>query len=192
MQFEQDSQWRAVPGPQYRNGYIGINLTQLREINSNDIPAMSDSPLGGDPAGFGGLLCKNTTPILEYVNGDTDSAWRLRWAATNVDKVGWAMMLPGDLDFSQPLLLNIIAAMGGTADTPILTLESFFGKGDTKISDTSAAVTGTTEAIYTITIAGADLETNVRKRFASFELTTAAHGTDTLLIYGLELQYTKR
>ncbi len=192
MQFEQDSQWRAVPGPQYRTGWIPIPLTSLREINSNDIPVMSDSPLTNDPAGFGGLLCKNTSPILEYVNGDTDSAWRLRWAASNVDKVGFSTMLPPDLDFSQPLLMNLLAAMGGANDTPTVTLESFFGKGDTKISDTSAAITGTTEAIYAITIAAADLETNVKKRCASFELTVGAHGTDTFLIYGLELQYTKR
>ena len=43
MLFERDSQDRNVPGPQYRTGWIPIMLTSLREINSNDIPAVSDS-----------------------------------------------------------------------------------------------------------------------------------------------------
>lgn len=189
--YQDPTRFRELDGPKSATGWIPINLGNLREINSNDIPVMSDSPLGGDPAGFGGLLCKNTTPILEYVNGDTDSAFRLRWAASNVDKVAFATSLPPDIDWSQGLTLRVWAAMGGATDTPTLTIESFFGKGDTKVTSTSGAITGTTETTYTVTIAYANLETNDKKRFASIEITPGAHGTDTLLIYAICLEYSR-
>lgn len=191
MEFVKDSRNRAADGPLSATGWLPIHLTSLREVNSNDIPVMSDSPATNDPAGFGGLLAKNTSPILEYTNGDTDSAWRVRWAASNVDKVTFSTPLPPDVDWSQPLYLKTVAAMGGATDTPTLTLETFFGKGDTKVSDTSGAISTTTEAVYTITIAAADLESNVKKQFASFEITPGSHGTDTLLIYALWLEYSR-
>lgn len=192
MILHQDSTWRDVDGPVARVGWIPILLSNLREINSNDIPVMSDSPLTNDPAGFGGLLAKNTSPILEYTNGDTDSAWRLRWAASNVDKVSFSFPLPPDLDFSNNLLVKVVAAMGGATDTPTLTLETFFGKGDTKVSDVSGAISTTTEAVYTITVDKTDLESNSRKTFASMEFTPGTHGTDTLLIYALWIEYVRK
>lgn len=67
--------------------FIPIPLTSWREVSSNDIPAISDTPLTDDPAGMGGLLAKNTTPNLEFTNGDTDSALRLEWAASNSDPI---------------------------------------------------------------------------------------------------------
>jgi hypothetical protein len=109
-----------------------------------------------------------------------------------VDKVGFSVPMPPDIDFSQPLLLKFLGAMGGATDTPTVTCESFYGVGDTKISDVSAAVTGTTVAEYTITIAAADLHGEVRKREGSFELTVGSHGTDTALIYAMWFEYTKR
>lgn len=46
---------------------IDVPLASLRETSSNDII---------NTAGDAGVLSKNTTPILEFVNGDTDSAIR--------------------------------------------------------------------------------------------------------------------
>lgn len=183
MIYHQDSSYRSIDGPVARVGWIPIPLTSLREIFSNAITNI---------AGNGGILASDTAPIFEYTNGDTDSSMRVRWAASNVDPVAFNVPMPPDIDFSQPLYLKGVWAMGGASDTPTLTLETFFGKGDTKVSDTSAAITGTTEAVYTITIAAADLESNARKQFASFEITPGAHGTDTLLLYALWLEYTKK
>lgn len=189
--FQDQTRFRELDGPAAATGFIPVTLASLREVNSNDIPVMSDSPLTNDPAGFGGLLCKNTTPILEYKNGDTDSCFRVRWAASNVDKVAFSTTLPGDIDFSQPVYIKFIGAMGGATDTPTVTAEVFFGIGDTKVSAASGAVTGTTEAVYTITITAANLESAVAKRFAAVEFTVGSHGTDTALIYAIWIEYTK-
>lgn len=183
MIYHQDSTGRSVDGPAARVGWIPIPLTSLREVFSNNMTNI---------AGNGGVMASDTTPIFEFTNGDTDSALRLRWASSNSDAVAWQMPLPPDLDPSNPLYVKLIAEMGGATDTPTLTLETFFGKGDTKVSDTSAAITGTTAAVYTITIAAADIETNVRKGFASFELTPGAHTTDTFVLYALWMEYTRR
>jgi hypothetical protein len=183
MIYHQDSTYRSVDGPAARTGWIPIPLTALREVFSNNMTNI---------AGNGGVMASDTTPIFEYLNGDTDSTLRLRWAAANVDAVAWQMPLPPDIDPSNPIYVKLIAAMGGATDTPTLTLETFFGVGDTKVSDTSSAVTGTTAAVYTITIAAADVETNARKQTASFELTPGTHGTDTFLLYAVWMEYTKR
>jgi hypothetical protein len=183
MIFHQDNTYRSVDGPLARTGWIPVPLTTLREVFSNNMTNI---------AGNGGVMASDTTPIFEYTNGDTDSTLRLRWAATNVDAVAFQLPLPPDLDFSAPLYVKLIAAMGGATDIPILTLDSFFGVGDTKIVDTSSAVTGTTAAVYTITVAAADLESNVRKQTASFEITPAAHGTDTLLLYAVWVEYQRK
>ena len=183
MIYHQDSTYRSVDGPLARTGWIPVPLTALREVFSNNMTNI---------AGNGGVMASDTTPIFEYTNGDTDSTLRLRWAATNVDPVAFQTPLPPDLDFSAPLYVKLIAAMGGSTDTPVLTLESFFGVGDTKVSDTSSAITGSTAAQYTITIAAADLESNARKQTVSMEITPGAHGTDTFLLYAVSIEYTKK
>jgi hypothetical protein len=183
MIYHQDSTYRDVDGPVARVGWIPIPLTSLREVFTNNMTNI---------AGNGGVMASDTTPIFEFTNGDTDSALRLRWASSNSDAVAWTIPLPPDLDPSNPIYVKFIAEMGGATDTPTVLLETFFGKGDTKISDSSAAVTGTTAAVYTITIAAADIETNVRKLFASFEFTPGAHTTDTFVLYALWMEYTKR
>lgn len=183
MIYHQDSTYRSIDGPAARVGWIPIPLTSVREVFSNNMTNI---------AGNGGVLASDTTPIFEFTNGDTDSALRVRWAASNSDALAWGFPLPPDLDPSAPLYVKVIAEMGGATDTPTLTLETFFGKGDTKVSDTSAAITGTTAAVYTITIAAADVETNVRKGFASFELTPGAHTTDALHLYAVWAEYTRK
>jgi FlaG/FlaF family flagellin (archaellin) len=170
-------------------GCIPVPLQALREISSNDIPAYTDTPLANQPDGFGGLLCTTTTPALEYVNGDTDSAWRVLWAATGVDPVAFQVPIPPDLDTGEDVTLHLKAAMGGSTDTPKIDIDTFFDDGDTKVEDQSIDLSGTTYTEYTITIAAADIPSGAQTM--SCELTPQAHGTDTLAITGLWLEYTK-
>lgn len=177
----QDSQWRATDGPYAKTFYIGIPLASLREIASNDIQAIATV--------VGGILTKDTTPNLEYTNGDTDSAIRLDWAASNSDPVAFQCTLPGDIDTEQPLYVDIYADMGGSTDTPVINLDTFFNVGDTKVEDATGAV-GATVGVVTATIAAADVP------FAPFltmscELTPGAHTTDTLLVYGIRVRGTR-
>ena len=163
-----------------KTGFIPVPLADLREAASNNLL---------NAAGNGGILATDTTPIFEYTSGDTDSALRLRWAASNSDPLAFQVPLPPDLDEASVVEVHLLAAMGGATDIPVVDIDSFFMAGDTKVEDASAAITGTTVAEYVITIAAADVPAGAQT--LSVELTPAAHTTDTLLLYAVWIEYTR-
>lgn len=163
-----------------KTGFIPVPLTALREVASNAIPNL---------AAHGGILASDSTPILNLTNGDTDSALRLSWAASNSDAVTFQMALPPDLNEAAAVEIHLRAAMAGTTDTPVIDADSFFNEGDTKVEDASAAITGATVAEYTISIAAADVPAGAQT--LSFELTPGAHTTDILYVYAIWVEYTR-
>ena len=171
-----DSQMRYVDGAFSQKWFHPVPLTSLREDTSNDVPS------------GGGILATDTTPTLETVNGDTDSALRVLWATGNVDGVFVNVPLPPWLAPNNPLYIKVYAVMSGAVDTPTLTAESFFDVGDTKVTDT-ATLSGTTAAVYTITVAASDIPTTFPKVW-NFELIPGTHGTDTVTIYSIWVEGT--
>lgn len=161
--------------------HIDIPLVNWRAISGDDIQNL---------VAHGGLLAKDSAPILEYTNGDTDSAFRIRWAATVVTPIAMQVVLPTDLDDVQSMTITLRAAMAGATDTPVIDLDSYFNQGDTKVSDASAAITGVTAADYAITVGSADVPPS--SRTLTMELTPAAHGTDALYVYGTWLSYVRK
>lgn len=174
-----------------KTGFIPLDITSLREISSNDIANISDTPLTSDPAGFGGLLAKNTTPILERVNGATDKAIRVSWAATVVDEVAFPPVpMPQDLDAATDVTIHVLAAMGGATDTPTLDVQCFDGVGDTEMGGATGAITGTAVAEYSVTIANANIS-GPPTGFFNIALVPAAHGNDALYLYAAWIEYTR-
>jgi hypothetical protein len=163
-----------------KTGFVEVPLSMLREVVSNNIP---------NAAAIGGVLASDTTPIFEFTNGDTDSALRLRWAASNSDPIVFQVALPPDLDEASAVEVHLRAASGGATNSPVISADSFFNEGDTKVEDDSAAVTGTTPAEYTISIAAADVPAGAQT--LTVELTPGAHTTDTLLVYAVWVEYTR-
>lgn len=174
--------WVVIDSTQQATGFIGIPLTALRELSSADII---------NAAGNGGLLAKDTTPILEKVNGATDGAMRLNWASSNVDVVSFQFAVPPDLDDTKDVLVKIRAAMQGTTDTPTITVDSWWDFGDTKVTDATEAVTGTTIATYTATIATADVPA---ANTCTINLTPGTHSTAShaLYVYAVWIEYTRK
>lgn len=167
--------------PLLMTGFIPVPLTQWREVGSNDIQALEN---------HGGILAKDSTPILEYTNGDTDSALRLRFAANDVNPIVAQTPLPPDLDTDQALEIHFRAAMAGATNSPVVSADSYFNEGDTKVEDDSAAVSGTSVAEKVITIAAADIPAGAQT--LTVELTPGAHGTDALYIYATWIEYTRK
>lgn len=128
-----------------------------------------------------------TTPAIDMANGDTDSSIEVTWAANNSDAVIFETPLPPGLDVAQDLLINIRAAMGGATDTPVISADTYFNEGDTKVEDDSAAITGTSFAEYTITVAAADIPSGAQK--ITCELTPGAHTTDTLIVSSIQIEW---
>lgn len=163
-----------------KTGFVPVPLASVRELSSGSFI---------NAAGNGGLLASDTSPILNTINGDTDGAWRVQWAASNSDLVGFQVPLPPDLDEAANVEIHFRAAMAGATDTPVISADSYFDEGDTKVEDDSAAVTGTTFAEYTITIAAADVPAGAQT--LSVELTPGAHTTDALYITSIWVEYTR-
>ena len=181
MQFTTDTNGRSVDGVYAKTFYIPIPLASLREATSNDIPAIATV--------VGGILTKDSTPNLEFTNGDTDSAIRLDWASSNSDAVPFQTALPGDIDTGQPLYVDFYADSAGATDTPVLSLDTFFNVGDTKVEDDTGAV-GATPAVVTATIAAADIP-HAPFLTMSVEVTPGAHTTDALYVYGIQIRGTR-
>lgn len=151
--------------------FIPMPLTGWRESDGTNIPAL---------ASHGGILCQDSTPVLDLTNGDTDSALRLLWAATNQDAIICQVPLPPAINVGADLVVHFRAAMESTNDTPTMASDAYFNEGDTKVDDVSAAITGTAYAEYTITIANADIPAGAQT--VTIELTPGSHGTDDLYV----------
>lgn len=180
--FQRDSQYRFVDGPRARTGWIPVPLETIRELSTGSLQNIVAN---------GGILATDTTPILNTVNGDTDGAGRVQWASSNSDEIWFSTPLPPDIDVSQDILVKFQASMAGTTDTPVIDADTYFGLGDTKVEDASGAVTGTTIATYTITIAAADIEKAGNKQFMAVALTPGAHTTDALNLFALWVEYSR-
>ena len=161
--------------------FIPVMLHTFREVATNDIQNL---------AAHGGLLASDSTPALTCANGDTDGCLILTWTAeADEEAIIGSIALPPNLDTTADLVLHFRAAMEATNDTPTIASDAYFNEGDTKVEDASAAVTGTSWAEYTITIAAADIPAGAQT--LSIELTPAAHSTDDLYVNAAAwLEYT--
>lgn len=133
------------------------------------------------------ILGKATTPILDMTNGDTDSSLEINWAASENDAIIFQTPLPPNLDVASDVVVHFRAVSGGATDTPVISADSYFNEGDTKVSDDSAAL-GAAVAENVITIAAADVPAGAQT--LTVELTPGAHTTDTCVISAIWIEYT--
>jgi hypothetical protein len=167
--------------PEPVKGYIPLDLTVARELAAGATQ---------NAAANGGILASDTTPILQRVNGATDQALRINWAAGNSDVITWSFSYPPDLDDTQALEVHLLAAMAGTTNGTTIAVAYFEGVGDTDAGGATAAVTGTAVAEYSRTIAASDI--GAHPNFAAVSLTPGTHGTDAMFLYHAWIEYTKK
>lgn len=166
-----------------KTGFIPLDITSLREIASNDIQAL---------AAHGGLLTSDSDPALARVNGATDKALRVVWdTAADTDEVQFPpVAMPPDLDASTDLTIHLLMAMGGATDTPTVDVQVFDAVGDTEMGGATGAVTGTTVAEYSVTIANANVSGHPTG-FLNIALVPGAHTNDALYLYAAWVEYTR-
>ena len=174
-------------------GIVPIPLTQWRETGTDDTLAV----VPGAGLGAGGVLGTDSTPALEYVNGDTDSSLRILYAANGVQPIVAQVMLPIDMDTTQPILFYVAGVMGGATDTPVLSLDTYIkdsgGTTTAKIEDNTSAFSDAVDLQFA-TIAASDIPdvSITTPQWMTIEVTPGAHTNDTLAIFGTYLQYTKK
>lgn len=164
-------------------GTIQLDITSLREIASNDIQAL---------AAHGGLLASDSDPALARVNGATDKALRVIWDTSNdTDEAQFPpVAMPVDLDASTDLTIHLLMAMGGATDTPTVDVQVFDAVGDTEMGGATGAVTGTSVAEYTVTIANANVSGNPTG-FLNIALVPGTHENDALYLYAAWIEYAR-
>lgn len=162
-------------------GYIPLDITTVKIIAAN---AIGNTTEGLFPDG-------NTAPALARVNGATDKCLRVTWASSSSVEVQFPpFVYPPDLDDTAAITVHILAAMGGATDTPVVSVGYFEGVGDTNAGGDTAAVTGTTPAEYSVSIAADDV--GAAPTAATICLTPGAHTTDNLHLYGAWVEYTRK
>ena len=162
-------------------GYIPLDLTVGRILSGGATQ---------NAAANGGLTASDTTPILQRVNAATDQALRLNYAATVVSELTWCFSYPPDWDPENVVEVHLLAASGGSSNSPTIAVAYFEGTGDANAGGNTAAVTGTTIAEYSVTITAANI--GAHPNFAAVSLTPAAHNTDALFLYALWIEYTRK
>lgn len=161
-------------------GYIPVDLFDAREIAANDIATL---------AAHGGILASDSTPVLERVNTATDKALRINWAAGNDDEVTFsAVTLPPDIDTSAAVEVHLLVARGATTNATTLDVQAFNMTGDTEMGTQLTLNTTTTIDEYTVTLAAANIA--AEPGFVSLSLVPGSHANETVLLYGIWIEYT--
>jgi hypothetical protein len=166
-------------------GRINFDLFSARLIASNNIPNTAATPSGG-------LLTSNTAPSIARTNGATDKSIVVSWVATSVIELQLpTVYLPVDMDVTQACTLNILAAMATTTgpDTPTVAFGLWDGIGGSNVGGNTGAVTGTTAAVYSFSVAANTLTAN---SVISCQLTPGTHANDAVNLYAAWISFTKK
>lgn len=164
-----------------KTGFILLPLEGFRLISSNDIAASGTAD--------GGVLSSDTAPALARVNGATDKALRIAWAAEGVAEIQASFVYPPDLDEASNVEVHILAGMAGATDTPYLTVAYFEGVGDSNAGGNTATLAAAV-AEKTVTIAHANV--GATPKAATISITPQdAHDNDALYLYGVWIEYTR-
>jgi hypothetical protein len=162
-----------------------IPLSTFRELASDDIPAVAIA------SGGSGIMGKDSTPNFEAVNGATDRAQQLQWAASNVDKISVTVMLPVDLDGTKTMTVQMVAGKTGTMDTVAMSVSAWFDRGDTELTGTTSNLAnGTGAAVTGVTLAAADVSDTPGQ--LTVVIFPGTHANDTVELYGVRLDYTSK
>lgn len=159
-------------------GFVPLSLMQFREASSMAV---------GNAVANGGLLASDTTPILQPINGATDGAQVVAWAASNNDPIITQISLPPDRDDAADLVLHTRIASAGTTNAVGFTVDTWFNEGDTKVTDTSETNQTTSYAEKITTIAAADVPSGAQT--LTLSLTPVAHTTDIMYLSSAWLEY---
>jgi len=168
--------------------FIPLDITRLREIATNAIQNL---------AAHGGIMASDSTPTLTRVNGATDKALRLTWAATVVDEVAFPPVpWPPDLDPAAEVVVHLMLSRGGTTDGCIVDVQAFEnGAGayaaDTEMGGNTDALTGAANVVIEATRILSASDIAGPPGFLNLSLVPAAHGTDALYLFAAWLEYTR-
>lgn len=160
--------------------HVPLDITTARIISAG---AIQNTTEAGVPDG-------NTDPVLERVNGATDKALRLRWAAASVVEVQFPpLIIPAAAQTANAATVYLHCEKDANANTVTIDVQAFAGKGDTEMGAATATIA---QALgrYSATIAAADLGAAAAAgSFLNLSLVPSAHAGDALHLYGAAVEF---
>lgn len=165
-----------------QKGFIPLDISTFKLINTN---AIINTTEGGFPDG-------NTTPLLERVNGATDIAMRVTFAANVVTECQFAPIpKPPDLDGTVAATFHMMLAKNGNTDNgAVVGVKIFDGVGDSNAGGNTAALAAATLAEYTVTLAHGDL--GEHPGFLNVAIVPGTHANDAIYLYAAWIEYTRK
>lgn len=160
-------------------GVVNLPVTQARELAAGDIPAA---------AAVGGLLAKDTTPILEMATNNL----RVAWAAANVDPILLPpFAYPPDLDDTKNVLVKLLISKDANADAgAVVGVDYREGIADADAGGNTAALAGAALAEYSVTILAADI--GAHPKVANIVITPGVHANDAIYLHSAWVEYTRK
>jgi len=137
------------------------------------------------------LLDGNTAPSLARVNGATDKALRVIWAAgSSIECQFPPVSKPPDLDGATALTVHLMIGKDTNTDTTVtVDVQVFDGVGDTECGAATAALAAATLAEYSASVAAGDLGDH--PGFLNISLVPGTHTTDAIWLYSAWIEYTR-
>lgn len=168
-------------GANRNTGQIAFSLFAARTLASNDTDVLANE---------GGMLAKNSDPLLERSNGATDKSVRVSWASASVKEIQLPVVTwPSDLDPTQPVIVKLLAGMkAASVNTPVIAVGAFEGVGGTNLGGNTAALSTTLAVVsVSLTVVG-------YPGFISLSLTPGAHatGSNDVYLYGAWMEFARK
>ena len=142
------------------------------------------------------------TALTKYVAGGATPGFQqlgnkelvLTWDGfATATSIGVTIPLPPDLKGATDVIVAVNANLAGATDTPELTTEAYFDKGDTDCAGTDDELDGgVTLKEYVNTIAGVDVPASPKSLTLIMAPKAGEHGTDEVYIYSVMLRYTRK
>jgi len=166
--------------------FIPLDICAFREISANAIQNL---------AAHGGILGSDSTPVLERVDGATDRALRIRWAADDVAEIAYPPIpLPPDLNPAANVIVHLMLARSGATDDcqiDVLALENGVGAyaADVEMGGKTAALatTNVTEATSVLSASGIAGHPSL----LNLSLLPDAHAADAIYLFGGWIEFTR-
>jgi hypothetical protein len=165
--------------------HVPLPISELREAISNDIGVAATAAARGS----GAILCSDTTPILQRVNGATDKAMRVSWVANDVDEVQWGgIMVPRAAETANAVTVDLMLAKNTNTDTSAtVDVQAWSGVGDTEMGAATTALASATLGKKTVTLTSTNV--GAHPGFLNIGLVPSAHANDAIYLYAAAAEF---
>jgi len=170
--------------------FIPLDICALRVIDTNNIDNL---------VGHGGIVALDSDPLLKRVNGATDKALRIEWAANSVIEAQFPPVpWPPDLDPDEDVVVHLLLSRNTGTDDCTIDVQAYEGTvtgsayaADTEMGGATAAIAVNNIIVErTVVLGSSDIVG--APGFLNLSLVPAAHTTDKIWLWAAWIEYSRK